>query len=232
MIWCSHLLKNFPQFVVIHTVKGFSIVNEAKVDIFLEFSCLFYDPTMLAIWFFVSIYISLSCQDLYHIGILICISVSVSIGRPYLYLHIYTVAPAASVWHPQLPTHLYLHPYPHLYLYLHLHRQYHYKLHSHKSYGQGKRCWFPLNNWLFKSSFPPSQYWLQEKEDPLESWDFFDKKSCSSQLPVVLAPALQPQVYLGGVSECADISPVGQDKPRLQPGAVHPEEPTALTAPH
>ena len=35
---------NFPQFVVIHTVKGFSIVNEAEVDVFLEFSCLFYDP--------------------------------------------------------------------------------------------------------------------------------------------------------------------------------------------
>ena len=40
----SYLLKNFPQFVVIHIVKGFSIVNEAEVDAFLEFSCLFYDP--------------------------------------------------------------------------------------------------------------------------------------------------------------------------------------------
>ena len=45
MVWYSHLLKIFPQFVVIHTVKGFSIVNEAEVDIFLEFSCFFYDPT-------------------------------------------------------------------------------------------------------------------------------------------------------------------------------------------
>ena len=44
MIWYSHLLKNFPQFVVIHTVKGFSVVNEAEVDVFLEFSCFFYDP--------------------------------------------------------------------------------------------------------------------------------------------------------------------------------------------
>ena len=44
MVWYSHLLKNFPQFVVIHTVKGVSIVNEAEVDIFLEFSCFFYDP--------------------------------------------------------------------------------------------------------------------------------------------------------------------------------------------
>ena len=43
MVWYSHLL-NFPQVVVIHTVKGFSIVSEAKVDVFLEFSCFFCDP--------------------------------------------------------------------------------------------------------------------------------------------------------------------------------------------
>ena len=45
MVWYSHLLKNFPQFVVIHIVKGFGIVNEAEVDVFLEFSCFSYDPT-------------------------------------------------------------------------------------------------------------------------------------------------------------------------------------------
>ena len=45
MVWNSHLFKNFPQFVVIHTVKGFGIVNKAEVDVFLEFSCFFYDPT-------------------------------------------------------------------------------------------------------------------------------------------------------------------------------------------
>ena len=43
MAWCSCLLKNFPRFVVIHTFKGFSIVSEAEVDIFLELSCFFYD---------------------------------------------------------------------------------------------------------------------------------------------------------------------------------------------
>ena len=43
--WYSHLFKNFPQFVVIHTVKGFSIVNETEVDVLLEFSRFFYDPT-------------------------------------------------------------------------------------------------------------------------------------------------------------------------------------------
>ena len=45
MVWYSHLLKNFPQFVVIHTVKGFGIVNIAEVDVFLELSCFFHDPT-------------------------------------------------------------------------------------------------------------------------------------------------------------------------------------------
>ena len=45
VVWYSRHLKNFPQFVVIHTVKGFGIVNKTKVDVFLELSCLFYDQT-------------------------------------------------------------------------------------------------------------------------------------------------------------------------------------------
>ena len=44
MVGYSHLFKNFPQFVVIHMVKGFGIVNKAEVDVFLEFSSFFYDP--------------------------------------------------------------------------------------------------------------------------------------------------------------------------------------------
>ena len=44
MVWYSHFSQNFPQFIVIHTVKGFSIVNEVEVGIFLEFSCFFCDP--------------------------------------------------------------------------------------------------------------------------------------------------------------------------------------------
>ena len=44
MVWYSHLLKNFPVFVVIHTVKGFGIVNKAEIDVFLELSCFFDDP--------------------------------------------------------------------------------------------------------------------------------------------------------------------------------------------
>ena len=45
VVWYFYLLKNFPQFVMIHPVKGFNVVNEAEVDIFLEFFCLFRDPT-------------------------------------------------------------------------------------------------------------------------------------------------------------------------------------------
>ena len=44
VVWNSHLLKNFPQFVVIHTVKGFGVVSKAEVGVFLELSCFFNDP--------------------------------------------------------------------------------------------------------------------------------------------------------------------------------------------
>ena len=44
MVWYSHLLKNFPQFIVIHAVKGFGVVNKAEIDVFLDFSCFFDDP--------------------------------------------------------------------------------------------------------------------------------------------------------------------------------------------
>ena len=44
MSWYSHLFQNFPQFVVIHTVKGFGVINKSEVDVFLELSCFFNDP--------------------------------------------------------------------------------------------------------------------------------------------------------------------------------------------
>ena len=49
MVWYSHLLKNFPQFVVIHIVRSFSMVNEAEVDVFLELACFFDGPTDVCI---------------------------------------------------------------------------------------------------------------------------------------------------------------------------------------
>ena len=45
VFWYSQVFKNFPQFVVIHTVKGFGVVSKAEIDVFLELSCFFYDPT-------------------------------------------------------------------------------------------------------------------------------------------------------------------------------------------
>ena len=48
MVWYSHLSQNFPQFFVIHTVKGFGIVNKAELDVFLELSCFFNDPADIA----------------------------------------------------------------------------------------------------------------------------------------------------------------------------------------
>jgi len=53
VVWYSHLFKNFPRFVVIHTLKGFGVVNEAEGDVFLEFLCFLYDPTDVGIWFLV-----------------------------------------------------------------------------------------------------------------------------------------------------------------------------------
>ena len=75
MVWYSHLSKNFPQFVVIHIVKGFSVVNEAEVDVFLEFPCFFYDPedplafckSSLNIWqFLVLVLLKTSLKDFEH----------------------------------------------------------------------------------------------------------------------------------------------------------------------
>ena len=45
MVWYSHLFQNFPQFIVIHTVKDFGIVNKAEIDVFLGLSCFFNDPS-------------------------------------------------------------------------------------------------------------------------------------------------------------------------------------------
>ena len=47
VVWYSYLLKNFPQFALIHTVKGFGIVNKAEIDVFLELSCFFDDPGVI-----------------------------------------------------------------------------------------------------------------------------------------------------------------------------------------
>ena len=53
VVWYPHIFKNFPQFVVIYSVKGFGVINKAEVDVFLELSCFFYDPKFwqFDLWF-------------------------------------------------------------------------------------------------------------------------------------------------------------------------------------
>ena len=50
VVWYSHLFQNFPQFIVIHIVKGFGVVSKAEVDVFLELSCFFHDPPDVGNW--------------------------------------------------------------------------------------------------------------------------------------------------------------------------------------
>ena len=82
MVWCSHLYESFSQFIMIHTVKGFSVVSETKVDVLLEFPCFLYDTVNvgnlisgssafsepnLDIWkFLVHIMLKPSVQDFKH----------------------------------------------------------------------------------------------------------------------------------------------------------------------
>ena len=66
MVWYAHLFKNFPQFVVIHTVKGFGIVNKAEIDVFLELSCFFDDPDDVGILISGSSAFSKSSLDIWN----------------------------------------------------------------------------------------------------------------------------------------------------------------------
>ena len=69
MIWYSHLFKSFPQFVMIHTIKGFSIVNETEVDVFLEFPCFFYDPANVGNLISGSSALSVSSLDIWKFSV-------------------------------------------------------------------------------------------------------------------------------------------------------------------
>ena len=84
MVWYSHFFKDFPQFVMIHTVKGFSVVNEAEV-VCLEFSCFFYDPMDVGNykWYFyinlgLSITIIKKCNQCLYIAFVLCLLAKVT----------------------------------------------------------------------------------------------------------------------------------------------------------
>ena len=88
MVWYSDLFQNFPQFVVIYTVKGFGIVNKAEIDVFLELSCFFHDPadvgnlisgpsafsiSSLNIWnFMVHVQLKPGLENFEHFLLLVC----------------------------------------------------------------------------------------------------------------------------------------------------------------
>ena len=88
VVWYSHLFKNFTQFVVIHTVKGFNVVNEAEVDVCLEFSCFFNDPTDVGNLISVSSAFSKSSLNIWNLSVHILWNTSLENFEHYF----------ASVW--------------------------------------------------------------------------------------------------------------------------------------
>jgi len=100
VVWYSHLFQNFSQFVVIHTVKGFGIVNKAEIDVFLELSCFFHDPadggnlisgssafskTTLNIWkFTVHILLSVMNNTVMNIQLQVFVWTFISISLEYI----------------------------------------------------------------------------------------------------------------------------------------------------
>ena len=69
VVWYSHLFQNFPQFVVIHTVKGFGIVTKAEIDVFLELSCFFDDPVDVGTWSLVPLFFFFFQIQLEHLEV-------------------------------------------------------------------------------------------------------------------------------------------------------------------
>ena len=88
VVWYFHLFQNFPQFVVIHTLKGFSIVNEAEVDVFLELSCFFDDPADIGNLIFGSSAFSKSILNIWKFSVHVLLKPSLENFEHYF----------ASVW--------------------------------------------------------------------------------------------------------------------------------------
>ena len=76
MVWYSSLFKNFPQFVVIHTIKGFSVVNEAETDVFPELSCFSYDPVDVGNLIFDSSAFSKSTLNIWNFSVYVLLKTS------------------------------------------------------------------------------------------------------------------------------------------------------------
>ena len=83
MVWYSLLFQNFPQFIVIHTVKGFGIVNEAEIDVFLELSCFFDDPADVGNLISGSFAFSKTSLNIWNFTVHVLLKPGVAAGRSY-----------------------------------------------------------------------------------------------------------------------------------------------------
>ena len=84
MVWYSHIFNSFPQFVMIHTVKGFSVVNEIEVDIFLKFPCFLYNPANVGNLISVSSAFSNPSLDIYKFLVCIMLKPNMQDFKSYL----------------------------------------------------------------------------------------------------------------------------------------------------
>ena len=94
VIWHSHLLKNFPQFVVIHIVKGFGIDSKAEINVFLELSCFFDDPTGVGNWISASYAFSKSSLNIWKFTVHVLLKLR--LGILSITLLVYEMS--ATVW--------------------------------------------------------------------------------------------------------------------------------------
>ena len=98
MVWYSYLFQNFPQFVVIHTVKGFGVMNKAKVDVFLELSCFFYYPTVVGNLTSGSSAFSKSSLNIWKLSVLVLLKAQLENFERY----VVTYKMSAIVWYFEL----------------------------------------------------------------------------------------------------------------------------------
>ena len=98
MVWYSHLFKNFPQFVVIHTVKGFGIVKKAEIDVFLELSCFSNDPMGIGNLISGSSAFSKSSWNTWKLTVHVLLKPGIlTLCQCYLNLHVVVEGPDASL---------------------------------------------------------------------------------------------------------------------------------------
>ena len=98
VVWYSHLLKNFPQFIVIHTVKSISIVNWAEIDVFLEISCFLNDPADVGNWIFGSSAFSKSSLNIWKFTIHVLLKPSLENFEHNYFAGVWDECNCAAVW--------------------------------------------------------------------------------------------------------------------------------------